>query len=202
MTGSKNWLRGLGAFGLTIGFLSANAVRATGNPHYSFWGSPLAGGGYVTAGVGLLCLACWLFSIPFPELGRKRWRGRPRIVRRPGKGALVLDYEDLKEIIGEARKNTQAKTRRELPFRFGRWMQLSVEIIDVGEWTGSYSRVIAKPYIRQLTVFMTFSDKNDYDEYLSTTKPKKRITVMGQIEHIEANSISLGNCSIVSIDWL
>lgn len=69
------------ALTICVGLISADALRGSGNPHYSFWGSPLAFVVCVTFAIGAIGLICGLYNIRFPDLSRRRPRGEGDLIR-------------------------------------------------------------------------------------------------------------------------
>jgi len=202
----KLWFGAAGtSFGLCVALIGVDAARNESNPYYSLWGSPLAAGVYVTAAIGFGSLICALFNLRFPDLGRRRLREQARVKfpHQPSsaQGNDVLGEYHLKRIkkISAASGYTRAEKQRLLASYYGRRIQISGIVVEVGEWAGSSSRVTVRTCVRNFTAFMNFSDRETFDRYLSILGPRQQVTVVGQIEQMEPNSIVLVNCEIVSI---
>jgi hypothetical protein len=199
----RYWFIGAGSsFTFSGALISADAIRSAGDLYYSFGGSPLGVSAYATAGFGLICLVCGLLVLPFPEPRRRRWERKTMIpprTRGPNGERHILNHDDLREIqkVSASRGYTRAQAKRLLEPYYGRWMQLSAEVVDVGPWTGSCSQVTVKPPIRRLTAVMNFIEKDIFDDCLSILTQGTRVTAIGQIEQIEPNTISFSSCKIV-----
>jgi hypothetical protein len=202
----KLWFAAVGtSFGLCVTLIGVDAARNESSPHYSLWGSPLAVGVYVTAAIGFVSLICALFNLRFPDLsrGRLREQGKEKvaIVLTSERSSLTLGEDNLRRIkeISAARRNTGAEKQRLLAPYIGRRMQITGIVIDVSKWNGSSSLVTVRPYIRNFTASMNFSDKDTFDQHLEILTAKTQVTVIGTIEQIGPNGISLVECEIVSI---
>lgn len=194
----KFWFNTAAAsFAMCAGLIGADAIRGTGDPHYSFWFSPLAFGIYVSAAIGAISLVC--------ELGIIWGRGRlgtefSDTLTPVGSGPLLTEG-DLRDIrrISAASRYTRAQKQRLLAPYYGRRIRITGTVVEVGEWTGSSSRVTVRTSVRKLTALMDFSNRHTFDLYLSILVPKRRVAVIGEIEQIEANSILLKNCETVPL---
>jgi hypothetical protein len=171
------------AITICVGLLSVDALRGSGDPHYSFWVSPLAFGAYVTIVIGAISLICGLYNIAFPDLSRKRPRGEDDLIR-------------IRDISADSRY-TWAQKQPLLEFYLGLRIQISGTIVEVGEWTGYSSRVTVRTSVRNYTVLLDFTDKRTFDQRLRVLAPRTHVTAIGEIMHIEPNGIVLGDCEIV-----
>jgi hypothetical protein len=196
----KFWFNATAAvFALCAGFIGADAIRGAGDTHYSFWFSPLAFGGYATAAIGGIGLVCGLGII------WGRWRLRRRIgtefpgAHTPVGSGRILTEGHLRDIrqISAASWLTRAQKHALLAPYYGRRIRIPGTVAEVGEWTGSSSRVTARTSVRKFTALLDFSNRDTFDFDLSILVPKRQVTVIGEIAQIEANSILLRNCEIV-----
>jgi hypothetical protein len=183
----KNLWYGAAATAVTFcgGWFGTDALRSNGNAHYSFWVCPLGFCAYASAVIAVLSLVCGLYDIRFPDLGR----------RRP----QVLDESELIRIrrISDEPGSTRAQKQPLYEFYLRRRIRISGTVVDVGEWTGSSSRVKVRTNVGGFTAFMYFSDKSTFVQHLRMLPPETHLTAIGKIKDIESNKITLVNCEIV-----
>jgi hypothetical protein len=196
-----------GSLGLSIGLLTVDSGRSAGDLQYSFWVCPLAFGAYVAALIALACLTCGIFDIPFPSLGRQPSSpvNRPYLGenRQLSLSENVLSDEDMKDIKAKVRAAanfTEADRNSLLEPYFGRWMEFSGTVINVGAWNWnvSCSIVMVRPDVRGVTAYLTFTDRDVYDKRVRIIMRNKRIAVLGQISSIGLNEMSFVNCQLAS----
>jgi hypothetical protein len=189
---SKLWFAtASAALALCEWLVSSDATKSGNDLHYSFWFSALAIGAYMTAAIFLISLALGLIS-----LKRRRLRKQVR-VKLPdplavAQGSYVLGEYYLRRIkkVSAATEHTRVQKEWLLaPYR-GMRIQFTGTVVDVRP----SSRVTLRTCVRNFTALLGFSDTARFGPQLSILQPKQHITVIGEIEQIEENSISLVKC--------
>lgn len=190
------------SFGLFGWLISTDATRSANSQRYSFWFSPLSLGAYVAAAVGIVAAVSGLFCL------RKRWLREQVgvIIRDPSssvQGDYVLGERQLRTIrkMASARAFSRVQKQAMLAYFRGKKIKVQGTVVDVGEWSGSSSYVTLRTRmrLRRFTAHLAFSDMDTFDRLLSILVPKQEITVVGEIQRMEKNSISLTNCEILSV---
>jgi hypothetical protein len=80
----------------------------------------------------------------------------------------------------------------------GKWMEISGPLGDVLRVTDTHRMVVieGRSLYKNNQVYMYFREK-EWADRLATLKPGDRVTIVGRIENVVSQSISLGNCELV-----
>lgn len=218
------WSGGI-SFALGAALVGVAGALDAARTHFSFWTSAITIFAYIAFSVALICLACAIREINFPFAAKslQSWEfkgrerslnsrpySRTRLDHTPGAGAQasiaqpgpierIFAEVTPKSLIAMFRKHTSAQAQRLLKPYYGQWIRVSGTLGDVGEWTGSNSKVVFQSSFREPAVLMIFTDQDIFDKSLSILRAGTHITVIGQIDRIDSVSVQLTNCEIESV---
>ncbi len=195
----------------SVALVTVAATLDAGRAHLSFWTSDLTICAYFTTLVAIACFVCAIREARFPFASNRNREAdidpaaNGRSLNGGGQhpsASRVFVESTPKDLVALFKTRTSAQAQRVLEPLYGQWMRLHGTVGDVGEWTDSGSEVVFQSPPRDPYVSMMFKDKNVFDNSLSVLKAGVRITIVGQIERIDAAGIQITNCEIESIGRL
>jgi hypothetical protein len=212
------WAGGI-ASGLGMALVGVAGARDSSGASASFWGSPTMIVAYLVIALALIFFFCALREVQFPlaihksrsqKIKQSYWIDSPdgkedanRMHQEPRAGSSsptfnsrIFVEESPKGLTAMFKRHTSAQARKLLEPYYDQWLVVDGELRDVGEWTGTFSQVVFKGSFRHPAIFMRFTDRSVFTSRLSVLRRGTRVTVIGQIEDINASSITITNCEL------
>jgi hypothetical protein len=191
-----------------------------------FWTSLIMILAYVAMAIALLCFACALRAITFPfavDESRRSpdgaWRDShdgSRFAKpgekgdatgsRPEAGGTsapnekrIYVQDSPKQLTAIFRSHTSAQAQKLLQPYYNQWLRTEGTLVDVSEWTGTFSRVVLRKTLRGPAICMLFTDRAVFVERLSVLRAGTYIVAMGKVKEISAQSITITDCELLAI---
>jgi tRNA_anti-like len=212
--------------GVSFAFVGVNGALDATHGHFMFWTSPVMILAYVSMAAALLCFACALRAIPFPfafddprQASSRAWEVGRDISRsaEPGEkadspsrrseadGAPTLNERRIyvqdspKQLTAIFRSHTSAQAQKLLQPYYDQWLRVEGTLVDVGEWTGTFSQVMLRKAFRGPAITMLFTDQAVFVERLSVLRAGAYIVVTGKVKEINALGITITDCELLAI---